>query len=98
MTAKLLFIPVGLASGALAGLAARKLFETAWSGISDGEPPEPDQRDASWPALAAALALEGATSRLASGLAEHGARASFLRATGRWPGEEEDEGSQGGAT
>ena len=38
-----------------------------------------------------ALLLEGAIFRLVRGLADHGARHSFAKATGSWPGEERPE-------
>jgi hypothetical protein len=88
--AKVMFVPLGLGSGVVAGLAARKLFDVAWHRISAGEPPDPGQRQASLPMLALALALEGAISRLSSGMIERGARTAFFRFTGSWPGDEEE--------
>jgi hypothetical protein len=88
---RLLFVPVGVAGGFLAGLVGKSLFEFLWSRISDEEAPEPEHRDVSWPKLVAALALEGAIFRVSRGLFERGSRAGFQRATGRWPGEERPE-------
>ena len=86
---KLLFIPFSLAAGLIAGLAAKKAFELAWGVVDDEEPPKPENRDTSWPKLAAALALEGAIFSAARGLADRGSRLGFYRLTGSWPGEEE---------
>ena len=86
---KVLFIPVSVVGGVLAGLVGKKLFDAAWGLVDDQEPPEPEHRDVSVPKLAAALALEGAIFRAVRGLADRGARVGFYRATGRWPGEEE---------
>jgi hypothetical protein len=88
---KVLFIPVGIAGGVVAGIVGRKLFDFTWSRISDDGVPAPEDREASWGELTAALALEGAISRLSRGLVERGARVGFLRATGTWPGEEKTE-------
>jgi hypothetical protein len=85
---KLLFAPVGLAAGFVAGLAAQKAFERLWAAFDDEGPPEPAQRDASYPRLISALLVEGAVFRLTKGVVDHGARRAFARATGRWPGEE----------
>jgi hypothetical protein len=85
---KFLFAPIGIGAGLLAGLAAQKAFERLWAVIDDEDPPEPDQRELPMLKLAAALALEGALFRLAKGFTDHGARAGFARATGRWPGED----------
>ncbi len=84
---RLLFIPIGALSGVLAGLIGRKLFQGVWSAIDDREPPDPQQRDVSWPKLAVALALEGAIFRAVRGLVDHGSRRAFSDLTGAWPGE-----------
>jgi hypothetical protein len=85
---KVLFAPIGIAGGLVAGFVATKLFDFVWSRISQQEAPEPDQRETSLPMLATALALEGAIFRVTRGLVERGSRAGFMRLTGRWPGEE----------
>jgi hypothetical protein len=88
---KLLFAPIGIGAGLVAGFAAQKLFDRVWAAIDDEDPPEPDRREISIPKMVGALALEGAIFRLAKGFAEHGARSGFARLTGRWPGEERQE-------
>ncbi len=88
---KILFTPIGLIAGMLAGLVGKKAFERIWGLIDDEEPPSPEHRDPSWPKLIAALLLEGAIFSLAKGLAEHGARRAFAKGTGSWPGEERPE-------
>jgi hypothetical protein len=85
---KFLYAPIGIVTGILAGLIARKGFDRVWAAIDDAEPPEPDQRDASLAKLAAALVIEGALFRLTKGLVERGTRGTVARFTGRWPGEE----------
>ena len=89
--AKLLFIPVSIGGGLVAGLLAKKAFEASWGIVDDEEPPEPEHRDVALPKLLAALALEGAIFRAARGLSDHLARGAFERATGVWPGEERPE-------
>jgi len=86
---KILFAPLGIISGRLAGTAARKLTDRVWAIVDDGRPPRPEQRSAGWPKLAAGLAVEGAVFAVVSGLADHGARRWFESFTGRWPGEDE---------
>lgn len=85
---RFLFAPVGIAAGLVAGFAAKKVFEKAWSVIDDEDPPEPDVRGAPTGKLIAALALEGAIFRLTKGFVDHKARATFAGATGRWPGKD----------
>ncbi len=85
---KILFAPIGIGTGLLAGLAAQKAFERLWAVFDEEDPPEPAQREFPALKLAAALALEGAIFRLAKGFADHGARSSFAAVTGRWPGDD----------
>jgi len=87
----LVFKPIGILSGVLAGLVGKKIFEAMWGVIDDQDPPEPKHRDLSLGKLVAALALEGAIFRVVGGFAEHGARHGFSRLTGEWPGEEAPE-------
>lgn len=86
--AKIVFIPVGIVSGLVAGLLSKRAFDFAWSRVSEEDPPEPEHREVSWSRLAAALVLEGAIFRLTRGLAERGTRLAYHRLTGSWPGEE----------
>ena len=88
---KVLFMPVNVVAGLLAGLAGKKVFQRLWGLIDGEEPPRPEQRELSWPKLLAALAAEGAIFRLVKGLADHGARSVFAKGTGTWPGEEKPE-------
>jgi Protein of unknown function (DUF4235) len=90
---KLMFIPVSVAGGLLAGFIAKKAFEASWSLIDDQEPPESEHREVEWLKLIAALALEGAIFRAVRGAGDHLARGAFARATGSWPGEERPEPS-----
>ncbi len=85
---KLLFAPIGIVAGLLAGMVAQKGFDRLWAVFDEEEPPEPDQRDASYPKLIAALVVEGAVFRLTKGVVDHSVRGGFARMTGRWPGEE----------
>jgi Protein of unknown function (DUF4235) len=87
----LLFAPIGILAGLLAGQLAKKLFDFVWSRFADEEAPEPDQREVSLVQLAAALVVEGAIFRLAKGFVDRGTRKGFHRMTGAWPGEERPE-------
>jgi hypothetical protein len=91
MKMKLLFLPVSILGGILAGLIGKKIFEQVWGLVDEEEPPEPKHREARYAKLAAALLLEGAIFRLVRGYFDHAARRGFLRLTGEWPGEEAPE-------
>lgn len=85
---KILFAPIGILAGLIAGFAAQKGFERLWAIFDEEKPPEADDREVIWAKLIAALLLEGAIFRLVKGVVDRGARASFAAFTGRWPGEE----------
>lgn len=91
----LVFKPIGILSGVLAGLLGKKLFALVWGLADDQAPPESKYRHIHLGKLAAALVLEGAIFRLIRGFAEHGARQGFSALTGEWPGEETPEPKEG---
>ena len=86
---KVLFVPISVITGLLAGAVAKKVFEQVWGIFDDQEPPEAEHRRIDFGKLAVALALEGAIFRLAKGFTDHGLRKGVARVTGEWPGEEE---------
>lgn len=88
---KLVFTPISVVLGLIAGMIGSKIFEKVWSLVDDEEPPSPEHREFSWPKMIAALIVEGAIFKLVKGLTDHGARTTFAKATGSWPGEERPE-------
>jgi len=88
---KFIFTPISLLLALIAGIIGQKIFEKIWGLIDEEEPPSPEHREFPWPKLIAALLVEGAIFRLVKGLTDHGARVSFAKATGSWPGEERPE-------
>ena len=88
---KLIFTPISIVLGLIAGLLGKRIFEGGWGLIDDEEPPKPEHREFSWPKLITALAVEGAIFRLVKGLVDHGSRSSFAKVTGTWPGKEAPE-------
>jgi hypothetical protein len=88
---KVLFLPVSILGGVLAGLLGKKIFEQMWGLVDDQDPPAAKHRDVRYAKLAGALLLEGAIFRFVRGFFDHGARHGFRRLTGAWPGEEAPE-------
>jgi hypothetical protein len=88
---KLLFTPVGIGSGLIAGLISRKAFDAVWARIDDQQAPKPEQRRVDPAKLAAALLIDGALFALVRGFVDHGSRQAYLRLTGAWPGDEAPE-------
>jgi len=85
---KVLFAPIGVIAGLIAGFAAQKGFERLWAIFDEEDPPGAEDREVSYLKLVAALLLEGAIFRLVKGMVDRGARSGFSFFTGRWPGEE----------
>jgi hypothetical protein len=88
---KILFTPISVGSGLVAGIIGRKLFAVLWGVIDDEEAPKPEHRRVQPVKLVAALVVEGALFGLIRGLVDHGSRHAYLRLTGEWPGDEEPE-------
>lgn len=86
---KLLFIPFSVVGGFAAGFLGKKVFEQVWGLIDEEEPPGQEHRDAPWPKVLVALALQGAVFTLARGVVDRSARIAFYRLTGTWPGEQQ---------
>jgi hypothetical protein len=85
---RILFLPVSIVSGLVAGVVSRRLFDLLWGFVDDAEPPEPEHRDVSWGKLILALAIEGAVFRVVRGAVERGSRSGYMALTGAWPGEQ----------
>ena len=88
---KLLFAPFSIIAGLLAGFVGKKIFEQVWGLIDDEKPPESEHREATWPKVIAAAAIEGAIFRATKEAVDRGARVAFANATGTWPGDERPE-------
>ena len=91
---KVMFLPISVGGGLLAGLIGKKLFGVIWGAIDDQEPPSAEHRDVSVLKLVVALLIQGALFALIKGLIDHGSRHAFARVTGAWPGEEQPDTSQ----
>ena len=89
---KLIFRPVSIVAGLLAGLIGKKLFQrSVESRRRAGAAQARAATRSPIGMLALALAMEGALFRLVKGLAEHGSRHAFSQLTGSWPGERSPE-------
>lgn len=88
---KLVFTPLSIGLGLVAGMVGRKIFEQLWGLIDEEEPPKAKHREINFVKLIPALLIEGAIFRLVKGLTDHAARRGFARLTGSWPGEEAPE-------
>ncbi len=84
----LIFRPVGILTGLLAGIIGKKIFQLVWRLVDDEDAPAAEYREIALGKLVVALLLEGAIFGVLRGLADHAARHGFARLTGEWPGQE----------
>ena len=89
--AKLLFIPVSITGGLLAGFLSKKVFDQIWGLFDEEEPPDSQHREIDWRKLLLAAAVQGAIFRATKEASDHYTRRAFARTTGTWPGKERPE-------
>jgi hypothetical protein len=89
--AKVLFIPVSIGSGLLAGFVSKKIFDQLWGLFDEEEPPDSKHREIDWRKLMIAAAIQGAVFRAVKEGVDHSSRVAFARTTGKWPGEDRPE-------
>jgi len=90
---KLLFVPVSVVAGLLAGQVGSRVFQHVWSWVDDEEPPDSSIRSASFPRLLVAAALEGAIFKVTKSIVDRELRQGFSSVFGSWPGQEHPEES-----
>ena len=88
---KVLFIPVSVGGGLVAGFLAKKVFSQIWGLVDEEEPPDSKHRDIQWSKLLIAAAIQGAIFRAMKEATDHYSRQAFERTVGTWPGEERPE-------
>lgn len=88
-TAKIVYTPVGIAGGLVAGLISSSLFDKVWANVrGDADAPNARTRDASWKEIVLASALQGAIfAGVRTGVDRAGA-VWFNKWAGAWPGDE----------
>jgi hypothetical protein len=84
---KIIFTPISIALGLVAGFISKKVFDVIWSQFTDEEAPQGAHRDIQWTKLLLAAALQGAIFRAMKETADRGSRKAFANLTGTWPGE-----------
>jgi hypothetical protein len=84
---KLLYRPVALIAGILAGLAAGTIFKRVWKLLArEEETPNAKDKFRSWPEVISAAAVQGAVFGAVKAAVDRGAATGFERLTGVWPG------------
>jgi hypothetical protein len=88
---KVIFTPISIIAGLLAGQVSKKIFDFLWGAVKDEEAPRPKHREIPYGQLVVALLIEGAIARVVRGFVDHGTRQGWAKLTGSWPGEERPE-------
>ncbi len=84
---KLVYRPVGLIAGAVAGMAAGVLFKQVWKlAAGDDDTPDALDQERTWAEVLAAAALQGAIFALVKAAVDRGTARGVQRVTGNWPG------------
>ena len=84
---KLLYKPIGLILGILAGMVGKRLFDFAWTKLDDEDPPKGTTRDAPWAKIIGAAALQGVIFRTVRVTVDRYGAIAWQYLTGFWPGE-----------
>lgn len=88
-SAKILYRPVGLASGMVAAIITGQIFQQLWKRASAGEgadPPGPLETEYPLKEILVASAVQGAIFAVVRTIVNRGGARAFERATGEWPG------------
>jgi hypothetical protein len=84
---KLIYKPIGIVLGLIAGFLGKKVFEQLWGVIDDREPPKPTTKYATWSKVLGAAAVEGIAFKTTRAAVDRAGARSFEHLTGFWPGE-----------
>jgi len=84
---KLIYKPIGIVLGILAGLLGRRIFNFAWSRFDDEDPPKPTTELAPWSKVLTAAALQGVIFKVTRVVVDRQAARGWAFLTGTWPGE-----------
>ena len=89
-SAKLLYRPIGLASGLLSGAVAGMLFKQIWKLASPSDTtddPKPLKSDVPLQQIILAAALQGAIYATVKAVVDRGGARVFEKTVGEWPGD-----------
>ena len=91
---KLIYKPFGIILGLLAGFASKKLFDVVWGIFDNEEPPKATTKDAGFPKVLAAAAVQGVTFKVTRAAVDRAGAKGWNHLFGVWPGEKKQEKSQ----
>jgi Protein of unknown function (DUF4235) len=83
----LIYKPIGLLLGILAGLLGKRVFDFAWQKIDDEDPPKGTTEQSSWVKILGAAALQGVIFKTVRVAVDRYGAIGWRYLTGVWPGE-----------
>jgi len=84
---KVIYRPIGLLLGVLAGLAGKRILDFAWTKIDEEDPPKGTTQYAPWVKVLGAAALQGVIFKTTRVVVDRYAAKGWTYLTGSWPGE-----------
>ncbi|MBJ7519271.1 MAG: DUF4235 domain-containing protein [Solirubrobacteraceae bacterium] len=91
---KLLYKPLGIVLGLLAGWLGREAFQRVWALIDQEAPPKPTTEDAGWAKALTAAALQAAIFAVVRAAVDRAGATWFRDFTGVWPGPKHQEAAE----
>jgi hypothetical protein len=83
----IIYKPIGILAGVLAGLLSARLFNWAWGKFDEEDPPKANTEWVDWRKLLSAAALQGIVFKVVRVVVDRGTARGFHYLTGIWPGE-----------
>jgi hypothetical protein len=83
----ILYKPIGIIAGILAGLVSKRIFKVIWGKIDEEEAPKPNTEWATWGKILSAAALQGMVFKVVRALVDRKMAEGTRYLTGVWPGE-----------
>lgn len=87
LAGNIIYKPIGIVFGLLAGLFSTRLFNWVWSKVDDEEPPKPSTEWVQWTKLLSAAAVQGVIFKVVRVAVDRMTAKGFHYVTGIWPGE-----------
>jgi hypothetical protein len=91
---KLIYKPFGIILGLLAGFASKKLFDVVWGIFDNEEPPKATTKEAGFPKVLAAAAVQGVTFKVTRAAVDRAGAKGWDHLFGVWPGDKKQDKSQ----
>ena len=86
---KLIYKPIGLIMGIIAGLVGRRIFDYVWTKVDDEDPPKGTTQNAPWVKILSAAAMQGIIFKTVRVVVDRYGATGWNYLTGSWPGEKQ---------